>query len=104
MLLLTIRYGHHWRERANKKYGYDSISADEKHPPSILGNESADGAKEEDVSGLEDDAHTELPLRQPVMKGGSGLERKGSAPRSAGALPNAEAMLHRTASITASIH
>lgn len=117
ILLLTIRYGHHWRERANKRYGYDTISEDEKHPPSIRGEEGVDIdiVKAEAEAGErvvvdEDDTHTDLPQRPraPTMRGGKGLERvasgKLSRQRSAGSLPDVREVLHRTASVTASVH
>lgn len=117
ILLLTIRYGHHWREKANKRYGYDTISEDEKHPPSIRGTETdGDIVKAEEEAGErvvvdEDDAHTELPKRPlaSTLRGGKGLERVASGTklarqRSQGSLPDPRDMLHRTTSTTASVH
>jgi hypothetical protein len=108
VLLATIRYGHHWRETANKKYGYEGIAEDEKHPESVRGSAVA-GEEEAGVVSVtaEDDTHTDLPPRPPAMRGSTGLERIGSGKtarvRPQGGLPDAEGMLYRQTSLTGSV-
>lgn len=96
MLLLVIRYGHIWRERANSRYGYDTKAEDEKNesPP-------APGPVEE----VEDDEPRELPRDVSRIVSRDVRPRSGSRNAKERDMPEVKDVLRRTTSLSgASVH
>ena len=89
---MTVRYGHIWRENANRKYGILITSADEQAPPTT--------AKDEEDAVKADDEEDEVGgmVARPALRsmGGSQLSRQATR----GEMPPVGEMLRRTASLT----
>jgi hypothetical protein len=83
-VILTLRYGSTWRERANARYGVTYKEADESKP------EQADVVQED---GIQEDVNDRV-----MEMRGRGVKRTPSA------LPQPEVLLRRTHSLTEAHH
>lgn len=114
-MLITIRYGHIWREKANLKHAYNNDNSDEKHDdkssPSELEKEKDEEAA---ISSASSDGHHDEHHDTPGSlvalnpgKVGRGKDRLDLSRTSSSRteLPDVEEVLKRTVSLGgASVH
>lgn len=115
VLLLTLRYGHIWREKANVKYGME-VAEDEKHGVEL---EKVEGDVERGMSAEHEDENehpghliTSPPLRghrkntvSNVEAGRGTITRSDSVRTGKGEMPPVQEVLKRTVSLSgASVH